>query len=214
MDLNVMIREQARTGLQTQLDAAVIEGDTVKVRKITDDIAKLDVATAPKVVTPPYGDAEIKAAIEKKADWFGVDPRKSAAVIRLGKDMNPTKFANAELFADALLKAVEEEFKPAAAAEAEDDTDPDADTDPDEDDPPAAKPKKTDGPEALERGSAARARKGPWTKLEHAPTAVQADIKRQADKFMPRTATKEQRQGFIDRALASSYNAYQQRKGK
>ena len=70
-DLNTMMREQATLGLQTQLDAAVTAGDAEAARKIAGDIAKLAVSTAPKA--PPYGDAEIRAELNK-LDWFGVDP--------------------------------------------------------------------------------------------------------------------------------------------
>lgn len=221
MDLNMMMREQARTGLQAQLDAAVTEGDTAKARKLADDIAKLDVSTAPKPEVS-YGNDEIKAALEKKAEWFGVDPRKSGAAVRLGKDMNPKKFASADAFADALIKAVEEEFKPAgtpapkAGEENEEGEEgEDAETNEEGEDPPAKPAKrKTDAPGDLTAGSGTRPRKGPWTKLADAPADVQKDIRRQADKFVPASATKEQRESFTAKALESAYRASQLRKGK
>lgn len=220
-DLNVMMREHARAGLQTQLDAAVTNGDIEAANKITADIEKLAVSTAPKA--PPFGDAEIRAAIEAKADWFGVDPRKSGAVIRLGKDMNPRKFATADAFAEALIKAVNEEFKPAAPAPDGDELgDPEPGNDePDdggnEDKSTPKKPRRSDGPADEDGGArakrAAGRNSGPWAKLSDAPPDVQQEIRRQADKFVRSSAPKEQRDQFISRALESHYAAHQ-RKGK
>lgn len=218
VDLNVMMREQAVNGLQAVLDAAVTAGDTVAARKAADDLAKLAVSTAPKA--PPYGDAEIRAELGK-LDWFGVDPKKSGRVIALGKDMDPKKFSSAEAFAAALVKAVEEEFKPAGKT----DDEPGEEDEEDEDGDDAAKEaaaaarkakRKTDGPsegDANVRSGVARRTSGPWTKLADAPTDIQKDIKRQADKFVSSTAPKEQREKFIASALGSHYAAHQ-RKGK
>jgi hypothetical protein len=217
MDLNVMMREQALSGLQAQLDTAVTNGDTVAARKISDDIAKLQVQTAPKA--PPYGDAEIRGQLEK-APWFGIDPKKSATAVEFGKTMDPKKFATAEAFAAALIKAVEEEFKPAAAAAEEggdgepgdEGTDEDAGTD---EDKPPKKPRKTDGPgDDVLRGATNRRGTGPWAKLSDAPPDVQKEIKRQADKFVSSSATKEQRDKFVANALGSHYAQHQRSKGK
>ncbi len=216
MDLNVMMREQAKAGLQTQLDAAVQDGDQAKARELSDKLAQLAVATAPKPSTS-YGSEEIKAELDK-LDWFGVDAKKSARAMELGKHMDPKKFATAAAFAEALVKSVEEELKPAPAATTEGD---DEEEPGDDDEEPAAKketpnPRRTDGPGEGDTGSAStrRAASGPWVKLTDAPNDIRKEITRQADKFVPASATKEQREGFIKNALASHYNAHQQRAGK
>ena len=79
-DFNTMLREQARTGLQTQLDAAVTNGDAEAARKITGDLEKLAVATAPK--PPAFSDSDIRTELDKQP-WFGIDPKKSAKVVEL-----------------------------------------------------------------------------------------------------------------------------------
>jgi hypothetical protein len=209
----MMMREQARAGLQTQLDAAVTNGDTAAATKIAEDIAKLAVQSAPKA--PPYGDVEIRAELEK-APWFGIDPKKSAKAVEFGKTMNPKKFATAEAFAVALIKAVDEEFKPAAAEveeEAETETEEEAET---EGEKKPVKKRATDAPgegDALGNRTATNRRTGPWTKLTDAPADVQKEIKRTADKFVSSTAPKEQREKFIAHALESHY-ATHLRKGK
>ena len=213
-DLNVMMREHARAGLQTQLDAAVTNGDTEAARKVAADIAKLEVSAAPKA--PPYGDVEIKAALETKAAWFGVDPKKSGLALQLGKDMNPKKFASAEDFADALIKAVEDEVKPAgkvAPVVDENETDEEkeareaAEAEAAEAAAAAKGKRKTDGPGEGDLGGARapRAKSGPWTKLADAPSDVQKEIKRVSDKFVSPGAPKEQRENFINKALEGHY---------
>jgi hypothetical protein len=212
MDLNMMMREQARSGLQTQLDAAVTNGDTAQARKLADDIAKLDVATAPKPAVG-YGDAEIRAELNK-LDWFGTDPKKSAKAVEFGKTMDPKKFATAEAFAAAIVKAVDEEFKPAGstAPKEEDEEDPDGG---EGEGKPAPKKRATDGPGENDRGpgTGRRTSSGPWAKLSDAPADIQKEIKRQADKFVPANAKKETRDGYISKALESHYREHQ-RKGK
>lgn len=220
-DLNVMMREQAVMGLQTQLDKAVTDGDTVAARKISDDLAKLAVSTAPKA--PPFGNAEITAQLEK-APWFGIDPKKSAKVVEFGKTMDPKKFATAELFAAALIKAVEEEFKPAGRTadpdpEEDENEDPELGDGAEEDDKTAAagkKPRKTDGPGEGDAGvrAAARRTSGPWAKLTDAPADIQKEINRAATKFVSSHAPKEQREKFVSNALASHYAAHLRAKGK
>ena len=209
VDLNTMMRDQARAGLQAQLDAAVTNGDTEAARKVAKDIAALEVSTAPKA--PPFGQAEIVAELDKQA-WYGVDPERSALTVELGKTMDPKKFPTAAAFAEALVKAVDKKFAP---PKAQNDEDPKDDDDEDPKDPPAKKPRRSDAPgenDALGR-SAARAKAGPWAKMADAPREVQAEIKRQADKFVPASAKKEQREKFIVNALESHY-AQHQRKGK
>jgi hypothetical protein len=217
-DFHTMMRDQARTGLQTQLDAAVTEGDTEKVRKITADIVKLEVQTAPKA--PPYGDVEIRAQLDKQ-EWFGTDPKKSARAIELGKSLDLKKFPTAEAFATALVKAVEDEFKPAPKAEegegeeAEGDPEGAGDAEDDGKDKEKKPARRTDGPkDADSAGRPTRRTAGPWTKLADAPKEVQAEIKRSADKFIPANAPKERREGFIKLALESHYSAHQRAAGK
>lgn len=227
-DLNTMMRQQALGGLHTQLDAAVTNGDTEAARKISDDIAKLTLQTAPKA--PPFGQAEITAELDKHA-WFGVDPKKSAKAVELGKTMDPKKFATAAAFAEALVKAVEDDgaLPPKKEEPPEDETDEEREARETEEAEAAERflsqhsakkgQRKTDAPgegDALSRG-APRARSGPWTKLSEAPADVQKEINRQADKFVPKgkddKANKEAREKFVTRALESSY-AMHQRKGK
>lgn len=213
-DLNTMLLETARGGLQAQLDAAVTNGDTEAARKAADELSKLATATAPKA--PPYGDTEIRAELDK-LDWFGTDPKKSGRAVELGKTLNPKKFGTAAEFAAALVKAVEEEFKPAKTASkegeeadedgADDETDDDA-----EPQKPAAK-KKTDGPSDGDTASARPRRvTGPWTKLSDAPTDVQKEINRTADKFAPKT--EDGRKKFVAKALEAHYTKAQLAKGK
>lgn len=210
-DLNVMMREHAVTGLQVQLDAAVTAGDTVAARKISEDLAKLAVSTAPKA--PPFGQEDIMTELNK-LDWFGVDPKKSGRVIALGKDMNPKKFATAAEFAAAIVKVVDEEFKPAVVTT--EDPDPEDEGAEDEGaDTKKVEPKKkrTDGPgDADALGRAVTRRAGPWQKLTEAPADVQKEITRTADKFAPKT--KEGREGFINKALEAHYAQHQRSKGK
>lgn len=218
-DFNVMLREQARTGLQTQLDAAVTNGDTETARKVTADLEKLAVSTAPK--PPAFNNEDIKAELDKQA-WFGIDPRKSAKVVELGKTMDPKKFATAAAFAEALVKAVDEEFKPAGRAvePPENETDEEREARETEEQEAAeaakaAKPRRTDGPNDSDTaGNRARRSAGPWTKLTDAPPDIQKEIKRTADRFVSSTAPKEQRDKFIAKALESHYATHQRTKGK
>lgn len=219
VDLNVMMRDAARSGLQVQLDTAVTNGDAEAAAKIVKDMEALAVSTAPKA--PPYGQTDILAEMNK-LDWFGTDPKKSQRAVELGKSLDPKKFATAALFSEALVKAVNEEFKPAPAAGAAAGEEDDDDGEEGGDDAAkaaaaAAKAKrKTDGPGEGDagQGTVQRGSKGPWVKMADAPADVQKDIKRQADKFVSSSAPKEQREKFIANALASHYNAVQLKKGK
>ena len=214
MDLNTMLRDQAREGLQTKLDKAVTDGDTETARKVTDQIAALAVATAPKPDNS-YTVKDAEAAVSAKADWYGVDPKKSAKAVEFAKTMNPKKFATAEAFADAVIKAVDEEFKPAAAAGNDGDgEDEDADDDKNNGKPEPRARKRTDGPgeEDTNIRPAPRRSNGPWAKLSDAPAEVQAEVKRAADKFAPKT--EDGRKGFIANALAAHYRIHQQKAGK
>ena len=212
-DLNMMMREQAKSGLEARLAEAVTNGDTEAAAKAADELAKLAVATAPKA--PPYGEAEIRAELNK-LEWFGTDPKKTGRVLALGRDMDPKKFPSAEAFAAALVKAVDEEFKPAGRTAAGTETnDEDADDEDADKNKPAPKARRTDAPgegEASQR-SGTRRTSGPWAKLTDAPADVQKEIKRSADKFLSANVPKEQRETFIKNALESHYKIHQS-KGK
>lgn len=224
-DLNVMLREHARNGLQSQLDAAVTNGDTESARKIAADLERLALSTAPK--QPVFGDAEIRAELDKQP-WFGVDPVKSARVLELGKHMDPKKFGSAEAFATALIKAVEGDASALAPGKKdgegeenedneddEDDQDEDAqDEDAQEDRKPPPRRRRSDAPsdgEAHGRASS-RSRSGPWTSLSDAPPDVRKEIERTADKFAPKT--KEGREQYIALALDGHYRAHKRNQGK
>lgn len=212
MDLNMLMREQARSGLQTQLDTAVTNGDTAAATKIADDIAKLAMQTAPKA--PPFGSDDIKAELNK-LDWFGTDPKKSGRAMELGKHMDPKKFSTAEAFAAALVKAVDAEFAPAGSGK--EDADEPGDDEPGDDDKPAEKvaKRKTDGPGDNDTGArTTRKTTGPWAKMADAPADVQKEIKRTADKFVSASAPKEQREKFIAKALESHYATHLRKAGK
>lgn len=223
-DLNVMLRQQAQAGLQASLDRAVEAGDTETARKVSDQIAQLAVQTTPKA--PAFNDQDIKEALNKKADWFGIDPRKSAKAVEFGKMMDPKKFPSAEAFADALLKTVDEEFKPATQArkEAGDENEEDETGDGNEDGEEAGatdsnkqepRQRRTDGPGERDAGVRVNPRRnsnGPWTKLADAPREVQTEIKRQADKLAPRD--KDAREKFIARALEAHSNIHQKKQAR
>jgi hypothetical protein len=210
-DLVTMMRDQARAGLQTQLEAAVTEGNVEAVRKITADIEKLAIQTAPKA--PPYGDVEIRAELSK-LDWFGVDPKKSAKAVEFGKTMDPKKFGTAEAFTAAIVKAIDEEFKPAVEPKKEDPPEDEPDEDDPEEEPEPKKARRTDGPGPTDSTTRTRRITGPWAKLSDAPKEVQTEIKRSVDKFLSTNAPKEQRETFISKALESHYAVHQRKQGK
>ena len=217
-ELNMVLRQHAINGLQSQLDAAVTNGDTEGARKIAADMAKLEASTAP--AKPAYGDAEIRAELNK-LEWFGTDPKKSAKAVEFGKTLDINKFATAAAFAAAITKAVDAEFpKPAAAGAAEEDGDETEEGEGEEDEGAAAKPEKkqrraTDGPGENDGGvRGGVTKRGPWSKLADAPAAVQSEIKRQADKMLSSSATKEAREKFINSALGVHYQTHLRNKGK
>jgi hypothetical protein len=223
MDLTTMMRDQAKAGLQTQLDAAVADGNAEQARKITDQIAALAVQTAPKAA--PYTNQDVWKAAEAKAPWLGVDPKKSATANEFAKTMNPAKFATAEAMADAVIKAVEEEYKTTTTVvkePLENETDEEREAREAEEAEAAAaeaeaekkRTRRTNGPEPMGAGTNRRASAGPWTKLGDAPADVQKEIKRTADRFVPANAPKEQRERYIATALGSHYAAHQRKAGK
>lgn len=211
MDLNIMMREQAKAGLQRELNDAVTNGDTEAAAKVTEKIAALAVAAAPKA--PPFTGDDVKAELDK-LPWFGVDPVKSQRALELGKHMDLRKFSTAAAFAEAVVKAVE--AKPAGeepGGEGDGDGEGEGTAAPGKD---APKPKKTDSPGEGDNLNA-RPRKssgGPWEKMADAPSDVQKEIRRQAGVLLSSKATKEQREAFEARALESHYNISQQKKGK
>lgn len=209
MDVNAMLRQTAENAIKGRHEEAVKAGDVEAAMKAANELATLAVQTAPK--PPAYGDAEVRAELDKQP-WFGIDPKKSAKALEFGKTMDPKKFASAEAFSKAITEAVDAEFKPAPAAGEGDEDEPGED---DDDAKPAPKTRKTDGPKDgdLGGGGGGRgARGGPWTKMSQAPSDVQADIKRQADKLLPGNATKEQRAAFEGRALETHYKTAQAKK--
>lgn len=221
-DLNTMLREHAKTGLQSRLDTAVTNGDTAEATKIAKEMQDLALATAPKA--PPYGDVEIKAELGK-LDWFGVDPKKSGRALALGRDMDPRKFPDAAAFTAALVKAVEDELKPAGRAQedpADDEDEPDEDETEEEKTvreaaAAAKKKKRSDGPgegDAGVRQRQSRGASGPWAKMSDAPADVQKEITRSMGKFLSSNASEDQKKSFRAKALESHYNAAQQKAGK
>ena len=129
--------------------------------------------------------------------------------------MDPRRFASADAFADALVKAVDEEFKPATPAATEETGDGDEDGGEDEKPNEKAAPqqRRSDGPGEGDnnvRATARRQSSGPWLKMSDAPREVQAEINRQINK-LARSATKESREAFQTRALEAHYRIYQQR---
>jgi hypothetical protein len=210
-DLNVMLLEQARNGLQAELDAAVTNGDTEAARKVAAKISDLNGAAAPKPSTA-YGDTEIRAELNK-LPWFGVDPKKSGRTIELGKTMDPKKFGTAAEFTAALVKVVDEEFKPAKTETEETEETETEEAEGDDKDKSPKKPRASDGPgEGDISGTRTRRTSGPWLKISDAPADVQKEIKRTADKFAPKT--KEGRDKFVEKALEAHYAKAQLAKGK
>jgi hypothetical protein len=205
-DLETMLRQQVQTNLTHALDSAVQAGDINAARNATKQIAELAASSAKPVAKPAFTNVDIKNALKEKAPWFGTDPRRSAKAVEFGKNMEPEAFPTAEAFAEAVVKAVDEEFKPVPTTEDE----PEEREEEEKEEKTARK--KTDAPSADTGRSATRARSsGPWTKLADAPKDVADIVKSQADKFT-RNASKEQREKFISNALSTAYNAAQRNK--
>jgi hypothetical protein len=225
MDLNMMLRQTARNGLEAKLAQAVVDGDQEAAKKIAKEMSDLELQTAPKA--PPYGDAEIRAELNK-LPWFGTDPRKSAKAMQYGKDLDPRKFSTAEAFAKAVADAVAEDYKPASETPPKDGEDDEenegegGDGEDDEEDEGEGEKgkdktkksrKRTDGPgENDADGSRPRRASGPWKKMSDAPPAVQAEIRRTATKLLGARATEDQRKAFEARALQGHYAAHQRGK--
>jgi hypothetical protein len=207
-DMATLMRNQLNASLTNQLNAAVQAGDIAAAHAATKSIAELAAASVPQQVAaaagPKFSNDDIRKTMQTKAPWFGTDPRRSAKAVEFAKNMEPSAFETVEKFSDALIKAVDDEFKPAAAEPEPED----------EEDEPEAEPvarKKTDAPTGDTGRSASRGgSSGPWGKLSDAPKDVSDNIKRQADKF---TRTKEARDKFIVTALGSAYADHQRKAG-
>ncbi len=208
-DIETMLRQQMQQTLTNQLDTATQAGDIAAVRKTAQQIAEFAAASAQPAKKPAFNNDDIRKAIKAKAEWFGTDPRRSAKVVEFGKNMEPESFATADAFADAVIKAVDEEFKTAKVEET--DEEPEDETDEEKEDKPAAR-KKTDAPSGDTGRSAMRGKtSGPWAKLSDAPREVADQIRTFAEKST-RNATKEAKEKFITTALASAYAAAQRKK--
>ncbi len=208
VDMNTMLRNQLNATLTGQLNAAVQAGDIAAAHNATKAIAELAVANVPQqqATGPKFDNEAIKKSMQTKAPWFGTDPRRSAKAVEFARNMEPTAFATVEAFSDALIKAVDDEFKP-ATEETNQETEEDVE-EKDKEKPVARK--KTDAPSGDTGRSASRAgSSGPWGKLSDAPKETADLIRTQADKF---TRTKETRDKFITSALGVAY-ADAQRKG-
>jgi hypothetical protein len=210
-DLQQMMRNKIHNDLLGRLDYATQSGDIQAARQAAAQLADFTAKNRPPDV-PAFTNADVRAAIKAKAEWFGVDPRKSAKVVEFGKNMEPASFKSAEEFADRIIKEVEKEYEEA-------DEEPDEEEEEEDEDEKLEKElkkvarKKTDAPSSSgARALPRRASSGPWTKLSDAPKEIAQQIKAQADKFT-RNATEEQRKKYIATALGTAYNA-EQRRGK
>ncbi len=209
-DMNTLLRNQLNASLTGQLNAAVQAGDIAAAHNATKAIAELAVANVPQQAAaagPKFSNDDIRKTMQTKAPWFGTDPRRSAKAVEFAKNMEPTAFATVEAFSDALIKAVDDEFKPATEKvdqEIEEDTE-----EKNEKEKPVTR-KRTDAPGGDTGRSASRVGgSGPWGKLSDAPKETADLIRTQADKF---TRTKEARDKFITTALGVAYTD-NQRKG-
>lgn len=217
-DLQTMLREQLSTTINTQLASAVQAGDIAAAKKAADDLAKLN--SAPAAAAGPaakFTAADIRKELEAKAPWFGIDPRRNAKALEFGKLMDSNRFDSAAKFAEALIAAVDDEFKPAGQRTDENDENDGGEGTGEGDGGEAeAKParKRTDNPnDSAPPAAARRSSNAPWTKLADAPADVQKQITKSADKYCS-NASKEQREKFISTALSTHYKAHQARKGK
>ena len=215
-DMATLMRKQLNASLTNQLNAAVQAGDLAAAHAATKSIAELAAASVQQqpVSGPKFSHEDIRKSMQTKAPWFGTDPRRSAKAVEFAKNMEPSVFDTVDAFSDALIKAVDEEFKPASEREPEpneDETDEEKRAREDAfQEKPAAR-KKTDAPTGDTGRSASRGNSsGPWTKLSDAPRDISDNIKRQADKF---TRTKEAKDKFIVTALGSAYADHQRKTG-
>lgn len=227
-DLATMLKQQMQNTLTAQLDSAVQAGDIAAARKAAQAVSELAVASVPRTSgkSVPTTDA-IKAALMAKADWFGVDPRKSAKAVELGKMMDPSRFETAEAFADSLLKEIEKDEKAAGKdddnEDGEDDENQDGEDGESEDAEAEAaaekrrearrNDKRRDGTAGRELNVGGRSAPGNSLRqafetgdIKHLPRSVADEIKKTADKFA-RNATKEQKAAFIKNAVTARARA-------
>jgi hypothetical protein len=207
-DLATMLRNQMQQNLQNSLDTAVQAGDITAARNATKQILDLSLAearssTAAKKV--PTKD-EIKAAISAKAAWFGIDPRKTAQAVELGKMMDPERFDSAEAFAAALLKSLDTEAAAAAASaagEGEED-DGEGEDEGETERQPKKRKNATERPELGAGGAPAVTsnlrRAFESGDIKALPRAAQEAIKKSADK-LARNADEKGRKAFITNAV-------------
>ena len=208
-DLETMLKNQVAANLTYALDSATQAGDIQAARKAAQQLQEFAVSNK-QPDAPSFTNADIRTAIKAKASWFGIDPRRSAKVVEFGKNMEPQSFKSAEEFADAVIEAVEDEFKPARDDEPIDDEP----EEPEEEEPEKkVARKKTDAPSSSGARAVPRKSSGPWSKLSDAPKEIAENIKRATDKFT-QNATKEARAKYIATALGTAYAANQRAKGK
>lgn len=212
-NLEQMLRSQLQAGLVYKLDSATQAGDIVAARKAAQELSEFAVKNTPPNMQQ-FTNADIRASLKVKAPWFGVDPRRSAKAVELGKNMEPESFKSADEFADALIKAVKKDYVDEADEEVDeaDETD-EADEEEEEKEEKKAARRKTDAPSDSTRRAVPRRSSGLWTKLTDAPKEIAQQIKASADKFT-RNATKEQREKYIATALGAAYTADQRSRGK
>jgi hypothetical protein len=201
-----MLRAQVQANLTHALDSAVQAGDIQAARRASEQLNKVN-NTAEKPSAPTFTNTDIRDKLKEKAPWFGRDPRWSAKAVEFGKNMEPTHFNSAEEFADALVKAVEDEFEPREP----DDEPEDGSEEEEKETAVKSARKRTDAPSSSGARAVPRRSSGPWTKLADAPKDVAAQIKASADKFT-RNASKEQRAKYVETALGAAYTAAQRNK--
>lgn len=208
-DMETMLRNQVQTNLTNALDSAVQAGDIQAARKATQQLQEFALTLNKTPAATSFTNADIRTAIKAKASWFGVDPRRSAKVVEFGKNMEPQSFKSAEEFADAIIKAVDDEFKTEKEEEEE--------IEKEKEDEGAGEKKvarkKTDAPSGDVGRAVPRSSSGLWTKLSDAPRDVAEHVRNSAEKYT-RNATKEQREKYIATALATAYAADQRAKGR
>jgi hypothetical protein len=216
-DLATMLKQQMENDIGARLDAAVATGDAATARKMAKQFADLQVASVPKAPTKTAPTKEqIMSALTAKADWFGIDPVKSALAGELGKTMLPERFESADAFADALLKAVDAKLKTTTNAEDEDGEGEDAEDEDGEDegDETARKPARRNATAQTELNQGGRSnasgtnlrRAFETGEIKHLSKPAADAIKAQADKFTT-GKTKEQRAAYIANAVKARARA-------
>lgn len=207
-DLATLLKQQMEGTIARSLDAAVASGDTQAARAAAKQFADLQVASVPKTSPakkPPTSD-EVKAALSAKLDWFGIDPRKSAKIAEIGRNMLPERFDTAEAFADALIKTYNDEEK-AANKTTEEEEEPAEEEAVEEEEPAERKPARRNGTQQPELNAGARQTVGSNLRrayetgdIKFLPRAAADDVKRSASKFAA-NSTDKQKEAFIRNAV-------------